>query len=853
MKILSYLLLGLLIVLVVIGVAGFVLYNNVTRAPLPQIDGSLQVAGLREPVEILRDEYGVPHIYAANSHDLFFAQGFTHAQDRWWQMALFRATGNGRIQELVGQNDSLTGTDIFIRTVGWRRSAERDVTEAYDEQTLAYVQAFTDGVNAYLNSRGKDSLALEYRLLGLTGVNPELEPWTIADSVVWQKVMSWDLSNGGYDRSRAESLEALGQALYADLEIPFEYELRPTILNADDIPLGDQSLGAETSIPTASPLASEGDILLAGNITPRTNFGFGQGEGLGSNSWVVSGERSVTGEPLLANDPHLGIQMPSIWYEIGLHCQPVSEECPFNVRGQTLSPFPGVVIGHNDRVAWGFTNVNPDNMDFFQIKVNPDNPLQYEYNGEWVDMTVHDEVIRYADSDETMTIQVRETRFGPIINDHRLDDSGQPTGFNNENPLAMRWAALDPSRTLTALFGLNTAQNWQEFRAAASMFDAPSQNLIYADVDGNIGYQTPGLIPVRPAANGGLLPVDGSTDEYEWLGYIPFDLLPRILNPERGYIQTANQAVVPQAYYDQLKEALAGEYGDEINVVISTTWAQGYRGERIVELLEATETHSIDTFKLIHGDNKVLYAEAMMPYLAAMDYGTDSLNEMRDWLAAWDYMADADSAQAAFYHVVARNLLFELYEDQMGEVMNPGTGQMAATVRLMNTPDNAWWDDITTADVTETRDDILKRAFENAVAEAQERMGMDRAQWRWGTLHTADFVSEVMGNSGIDLIEGLFNRSGTGVGGGSEVVNATGWHTGTGDYTLVSLPSFRMIVNLGDLDRSVNMNTTGQSAHPFSEHYDDLIPMWANVEYKPMLFTRAAVESNAANTLTLTP
>lgn len=853
MKILKYILVFLLIVLIIVGVGGVLLYDNITRAPLPQVDGTLTVAGLNAPVEIIRDAYGVPHIYASNSHDLFFAQGFTHAQDRWWQMALFRATGNGRLQELVGQQDSLSGTDIFIRTIGWRRSAERDVNEIYDEQTITYMQAFTDGVNAYLNSRDKNALALEYRLLGLTGVDAGVSPWTLADSAVWQKVMSWDLSNGGFDRTRAEMLETFGESLFNDLEIPFEFDKRPTIVTAQDLPITEQSLVPQSSLPTVPPVVYEGDIIMAGNISPQTNFGFGQGDDLGSNSWVVSGDKTDTGKPLLANDPHLGIQMPSIWYEIGLHCQPVSDECPFNVRGQTLSPFPGVVIGHNDRIAWGFTNVGPDNMDFFRIKVNPENPLQYEYNGEWVDMTVHEEVIRYADSAETLTLQVRETRFGPIINDNQLDENGQPMGFNNENPLAMRWAALDPSHTLTALFTMNAAQNWEEFRAGVALFDAPSQNLVYADVDGNIGYQTPGLIPVRPAANDGLWPVDGSTDEYEWLGYIPYDDLPRVLNPERGYIQTANQAVVPLEYYETLNARLSETYGQPVNAVIGTDWAQGYRGQRIAELLEATEIHSIDTFKTIQGDNKAVYAQEMMPFISAVDYGSDSLNDMRDWLAQWDFMANADSAPAALFNVFYAHLMNELFDDQTDDLITVGTGSAHAVARLMSLPDNAWWDDVRTADTTETRDDILKRAFASAVEDTQARLGTDRSKWQWGTLHQANFISEVMGNSGISIIEGLFNRMGTGVGGGGEIVNATGWNAGDEDYTLRALPSFRMIVDMSNLDNSVNIHTTGQSSHPFSEFYDNMIPLWARVEYKPMLFTREAVQAAAKYTLTLQP
>ncbi len=874
----------LLLLLVIAGAVGAFLYNDTVNGPLPQHAGTLTVTGLNAPVEVIRDAWGVPHIYAENSYDLFFAQGYTHAQDRWWQMEFYRATGDGRLQELTGQNDALMGSDIFIRSVGWRRAAERDLAEVYDDDTIALMQAFADGVNAYITNRPADDLALEYRLLGLTGVNIDIRPWTTADTVVWQKVMAWDLGGGGVDRLRAELVEAVGETMFNDFFPAFDYDAKPTILSAEELPLGPESLGvpvadadnantdeSDDDSDTDDTDEAEGDaavldsllaragltgddVAFAGGVMPGTTFVFGQGEGIGSNSWVVSGDLTETGMPLFANDPHLGIQLPSIWYEIGLHCQPVSDECPYDVRGFALTPFPGIVIGHNAHLGWGFTNVGWDVMDFYRIEVNPENPLQYRYNDEWVDMTVHEEEIRFGNGLPPVTIQVRETHFGPILNDNLPDDDGQLSGFNNEDPLAIRWTGIVPQDTMRALFGMNRATTWTEFRAAAAIFAGPAQNLVYADVEGNIGYQTPGLFPVRPASNDGILPLDGTTDAHEWLGFVPSDLLPRALNPERGYIHSANQPVVPLAYYPDLEAAMEAEYGQPVNVSFGTVWAEGYRGERIVALLEAGAPHSIDSFQRILMDDKVMPAVELMPYFAALEIEDAVLAEVRDWLLTWeneDYRMSMDSRHAPLFATVHAALLNQLFDDEFADI-SYSADTFSSIIRLAADPENAWWDDVRTQDITETRDDILLRALDNGYAAAVDLLGADRDAWRWGDIHTADFISNPLGQSGIDLIEQQVNCTGYATSGGT-TVNRTGYDAGDEDYTVGNLSSLRMILDFSDLDNNLSIHTTGQSGHPFSADYCNMIDPWRLGQFKPMPFNRAAVESVATATLRLEP
>ena len=840
-------------VVVITLIGGYIWFYNATRSPLPQHDGEITVSGLKDSVEILRDEWGIPHIYASNMHDLFFAQGYTQAQDRWWQMEFWRHQGSGRIEELVGKNSDILAADIFIRTVGWRRVAQEEV-EVSDKETLSYLQAFADGVNAYTMNRKPGNLAMEYSFLGLTGIDISIEPWTPVDSLVWAKVMAWDLGfKGCRDELRATLYQEIGQEMTDQLLTPpWPFGQKPTIVQPEDLLIAGEQL---TSRPDNDDVLYQADTVAGRSSRPIPYLGAGQG--LGSNNWVVSGNLTESGWPLLANDPHLGIQMPAIWYQIGLHCRSASGEQLLDVTGFALAAVPGVVIGHNDRIAWGVTNLAADVYDLYQIRVNPGNPLQYEWNGEWRDMTVHRETIRFGDGEPPVTIEVRQTHLGPIINDNQLDEeSGDILGFNNEDPLALCWTALDPSTICQSVFHLNQAGNWEEFQQALGYWDVPSQNFVYADVEGNIGYQMPGRIPIRTPNHSGLLPAPGWTDEFEWQGFIPYDSLPRIYNPKCGYIVTANQAVVPPEYYQQLEQ----ELGEGPNYVFGHEWNYGYRGQRITELLEDGAPHTVTSFQAIQGDNKLISAEEIMPFLENLPLVDNELTDARDWLLEWDFQCGTESPQAVLYSQFWSALMHNLYADQLGQdetgediTIDGDSTEMWATFLLMVEPDNVWWDDITTEELVETRDDILVRSFREGYNKTKAELGKDRTQWQWGKLHTSTFVSNPLGVSGIGLIERLVNRGPFATGGTTDAINATRWVTTDNNLAVATLPSMRMIVDLGNLANSLTVNTTGQSGHPYSQHYDDMIDPWRNLEYYSMLWTRNQVESAAVNHLILKP
>ncbi|MCS6906726.1 MAG: penicillin acylase family protein, partial [Anaerolineales bacterium] len=558
---------GVVLFLLALLLGGFFLYlfriyipSDLARKSFPQTEGQIQLPELSQAVDIYRDRMGVPHLYAATLDDLFFAQGYVHAQDRFWQMDLWRHIGSGRLSEMFGA--AQVQTDAFLRTLGWRQLAEQEY-ELLSAESKAILNAYSEGVNAYLRDHQGAALSLEYAILGVVNRDYVVEPWTPIHSLTWAKVMAWDLGgNLAAEIERAILLGSLPSEKVAELYPPYP-EDHPSIVPAGgeaDLETQSRSSNIESALPQSATVTQALRSSLK-NLRSLQAWLGENGDAIGSNSWVVAGSRTVTGKPLLANDPHLGIQMPSIWYQIALHCHPKSAACPLEVAGFSFAGVPGVIIGHNERIAWGFTNVNPDVIDLYIERVNPENPNQYEVNGRWAEFETRQEVIRVSGG-EPVTITVRLSRHGPIISDtyEPLMDKADPkdkatkpfrerAGINlpESYAIAMRWTALEPAPVFEAIWGFNKANNWVEFRRAAQAFAVPAQNLLYADVDGNIAYQMPGRIPIR-AKGDGRLPVPGWTDEYEWVGYIPFEELPYALNPPQGYIVTANNRV-PSADY----------------------------------------------------------------------------------------------------------------------------------------------------------------------------------------------------------------------------------------------------------------------------------------------------------------
>jgi penicillin amidase len=839
MRILGRLLVRLVTLVVILSVVGFVVGFFLVRRSFPTIDGEVRVSGLDAPVTVIRDSNGIPHIYAETEHDLFVAQGYVHAQDRFWQMDFWRHIGQGRLSELFGE--SQLETDLFLRTLGFGALAAEEYA-MLDDQARAVLDAYAEGVNAYLDERSGTRLSFEYGVLALQTRGYEPDPWDPIDTLSWAKMMSWDL--GGNMDFEIERAVLAGSFTTSQVE-----ELFPAF--PDDHPV----IVPDSLQPAASaerPGFVDPSVIalfegLAGSLA-RVDALLGEGgPEIGSNNWVIAGSRTSTGMPLLANDPHLSIQMPSIWYEIGLHCD---GSCPFDVAGFSFAGVPGVIIGHNERIAWGVTNLGPDVQDLYIEKVNPDNPNQYEVDGQWVDFEVRKETIEIAGK-PSRGLDVLSTPHGPVITDvyGKLEDFNTEAGINipPSYAVALRWTALEPARLVQAVLGINRAQNWDEFREALRFWDVPSQNFVYADVDGNIGYQAPGNIPIRSKGDG-RWPVPGWTGEYEWTGYVPFDELPSAFNPAQGFLATANQAVV----------------GDGYRYLLGTDWAYGYRADRIVDVL-AGATEPIDTAFIaeLQRDARNLSAEIVVPYLLDLRTSEPVAGRAQALLERWadsgsdtfddSYQMRADLPGAALYASVWRNLLALTFHDDLPERFWPDGGSRWFEVfrNLLADPNNAWWDWTGTSDV-EARDEMLERALLAAMRELEDRLGDDPAEWEWGDLHTATFRNATFGDSGIPPIEWLFNRGRFHVDGSSSVVNAMGWDAGEG-YEIVAIPSMRMIVDLQDFGRSRTVHPTGQSGHIYHSHYIDMADRWAVNDLHPMHWERAAIEADAEGTLVLKP
>ncbi len=848
-KIIGRISIGVVVLALIAGAGGgfyFKSYlpNTVAPQSFPQIDGKIKVDGLDGIVDIYRDNMGIPHIYASTSHDLFFAQGYVHAQDRFWQMDFWRHIGAGRVAEMF---NSQVDTDLFLRTLGWTEITNQEY-DALEPQYKAMVESYSEGVNAYLKDHGKEALSLEYEVLGLLNPDYKIEPWTPSNTLTWGKMLAYDL-RGNIDEEikRAILLKNLTPEQVDEL-FPAYPEDHPVIVNK----IGDGSSALTNPTALAAEIPNQTLDVLYRNVTLLDELMGPFDSGVGSNSWVISGSRTTTGMPLLANDPHLAIQMPSIWYQIGLHCKPKNADCPYDVAGFSMAGVPAVIIGHNDKIAWGFTNLGPDVMDLYIEKINPENPNQYEVNGEWVDFEIRKEIIKVAGGD-SIEMNVRISRHGPIISEVYgvLKNEGDPEDekfipfkdnvgieLPEQYAIALKWTAFTVSSSFVAPWMLNTAENFEQFREAARTAKVPSQNLVYADIEGNIGYQAPGDIPIRKNGDG-TLPIPGWTDDYEWMGYIPFEELPYSYNPVEGYIAAANNQVEPRDY----------------PYLISSDYDLGYRANRIVDMIEnAPGKIDIAYIQKMQGDNYDGGAEFVLPHLLGMEFSASNLTDGLATLKNWDYQASADSTPAAIYEVFWKNLLIDTFNDNLPERYWPSGGAPWFEIarKIVGEPNSFWWDDKTTTDAVETRDDIFARSYEKAIAELEETLGKDASKWAWGDLHTSTFENGTLGKSGVFLIEDLFNRGPFATSGGKSIVNATNWNPNLG-YGVTNVPSMRQIIDLSNLNNSITVHTTGQSGHAYNKHYIDMADLWRNIQYYPMWWEQESVIKDSEGHLQLAP
>ena len=766
------------------------------RQSLPQTQGEIRLAGVTAPVEVMRDRYGIPHIFAASLEDASFALGYVHAQDRLWQMEMSRRIASGRVAEIVGVGG--LETDRFLRTLGVRRAAEANL-RLLDGETRKLLESYAAGVNAFLAA--DPVLPPEF---WLTGARPE--PWSPVDSVAWVKMMAWDL--GGNWRSellRMRLAKTLPLARIHQFLPPYPGEQPPLIADLKEL------YGT-----------LERDAVQLAQFAPDN-------EGLGSNNWVVSGARSASGKPLLANDPHLGLTAPPVWYFAHLSAPGM------NVIGATLPGVPGVILGRNQRIAWGFTNTGPDVQDLYIEKLDaaggylaPDGSRPFQ---------VIEETIKVKGA-EPEKLRVRVSRHGPVISDVlRSAQEQAPRG----HVIAFAWTALaEDDRTMQSALRMARAREWDGFLAAARDFQSPQQNMVYADVEGNIGFVAAGRVPIRKPANDlkGMAPAPGWLAKYDWDGTIPFEQLPRSFNPASGAVVTANHRITPPGYAH----------------FISSEWQLPYRADRIQQLLDAVPKHTVQSFARIQADVVSLAMRELLPKLLATRPRSEEARKALDLLAKWDGAMAPDRAEPLIAWAWWRELARALYADELGDAFRPNWLSRATFTNavLSGDADHArWCDDVRTRAV-ETCEEMLALSLDAALADLRKRYGDDPAGWRWGEVHIALHEHRPFGRQ--PLLAKLFDIRVPSPGDTYTVnVGRNNFNDEAQPFANRHAASLRAIYDLSDLEKSIYIHSGGQSGNILSPHYDAFTEAWAKNEYIPMRTERKTLDAEPHQLLRLVP
>ena len=725
---------------------------------LAQIEGSVSVPGLEQEVEILRDRWGVAHIYAKTVHDLFFAQGYVAAQDRLYQIEIWRRTGSGELAEVFGPE--YASRDRIARLVRYRGDMEAEWA-SYSPQSREIAEAFTSGINARTSIRTETTCRSSSNSWGLS---PGLECGTHVSQEI----------------ARAKMIAQLGvEATQNWYPTDPPNDLRPDP-NVDLAGIDDR-VTSEYRRAVSIPVLRTQD---------------------GSNNWVVNSELSATGAPLLASDPHRPVILPSLRYLVHLNGP------GWNVIGSGEPALPGVAIGHNEHVGWGFTIVQYDAADLFVERTNPEDRNQYLLQGDWLDMRIEHEELRIKGQDQPVQVELRFTNNGPVI----WEDP------DNDRVVALRWAGQEPGTAgYLGSLALDQVDDWDGFVEAMRAWKVPAENIVYADVDGNIGWIPAGLMPVREGWSG-LLPVPAHTGRYRWSGFREIEELPQILNPDAGFVATANHNILPEGYPHDL----------------GFDWSAPYRFERINEVLEERGKFTVDDFKRLQHDEMSLPARELVKMLLDV---SDPNSRAVAMLDEWDYVLDADSGAAALFEAWMKRLPLKYVSSQAPPTAWELIIRYLQLPRLITGLRDA---------PEQQRRAIMTESLDEAFAELSSTLGSDPASWRWGRLHTIGF-RHPLSNSGTR--QAVFDLKPVERGGDGFTPNAT---RGPG-YSQSSGASYRHILDLADWDRSVFTSAPGQSGQPGSPHYADLLPMWAEHRYAPLLFSREAVEENTANRLLLLP
>jgi penicillin amidase len=795
MKIFKTLLKLFLVLVGAVVIAALFLITGIKHGAIPKYKGDLIIQGLDSDVTVYRDERGMPHIYASDEHDLYFSTGFIMAQERLWQMDLIRRATTGRLSEIFGE--SMVKTDLFLRSLTMSTKSKIVISNE-DPAIVECMKAYTNGVNAYISAAGR-KLPPEFRILGY-----KPDPWKLEDIANIIGYMGWDLASSNL------SADIFNYRLFQKLGYTRGATLIPDFKAVTTYAFPDYRL-SDTALKSAQEFITSLDKLKALGVVSFS----------GSNNWAVSGSRTETGKPVFSNDMHLGLTSPGIWIE--MH-QVIPGK--LNVTGVIVPGEPFVVAGHNEKIAWGMTNLMVDDIDLFAEKINPDNHNQYYFNNEWKDMVVRDEIIKIKGG-KADTLRLSFTHRGPVISEFKgVEDAS----------LSMRWSGYDMSDELKAVYKINRASDWDEFRAAISLFRSISQNFAYADVDGNIGLNTGGGIPVRKGY--GSIIRNGETDEFDWKGFVPFSQLPSSFNPGTGYVSSANNKTVNEEY----------------PYYISFRFYPPFRITRIRQMLDEKEKFGIDDFKRIITDQHSYYAAILTPYILKLKEHQAEMNPLESAslkiLEDWDYDMKANLAAPAIFEYFRISFSKNLLADELGDLFK----QLPAAIndnyiyKIIQTGADEWVDDVNTKRM-ETLDDIIKKSFTDCIKNLSDACGSDPNKWKWGNIHKITLEHPM---SKVKILDRIFslNSKEYGIGGSNHTVCPYSYTDG---FKVNDGASERHIFNTADWDESYSVIPTGISGVPASEFYLSQTRTYLEGKFYKDHFSEAAVKAAAKYTLVLKP
>lgn len=813
--------LGVAVTLFAITIALFFFFRYLITKSFPDYEGEISLSNLNGTVEIFRDEFAVPHIFAEDEHDLMFAVGYVHAQERLWQMDIMRRAGDGRLSEVLGA--ATVDFDRLFRTLDIPASAKNIEAELKPEIRSA-LQAYADGVNAFIKSH-KGKYPIEFDMIGY-----EPEPWQVYHTILLSRLMAWELNLAWWvDLTLGRIVEKVGLEKASEIfpQYPFS---SPTIIPKSTEK--GKSLTSETLI--YSGISSvEGFMKVAQSYRQFFNI---DASGVGSNSWVINSSRSLSGKPIIANDPHLGLPAPTEWFEMHLHAP------GWNVAGVSLPGSPFIIIGHNMEIAWALTNAMIDESDFYIEKIDSTKldsvkqdkiPLYYIHDKKSLPIESREEQI-FIGKVDSITITIRRTHHGPIISDVHPSNEKAAEG----KLISMRWVGSEISQEDYAFYLINKAKNIQEFDRGVREFAVPGQNFVYADVDGNIAYRTVAKIPIRGEYDP-MLPIPGWSSEFDWKGWIPFGQLPKSWNPKEGFIATANNKIEENLPY-----------------YISNLYLPPSRVERIRELLNSQKSFSAKDFQRMQTDyvspHARLVSGTLLKIYEPLQSKAKNVEKALEYLKNWDYKHSSTDIASTIFNVFFVKLLHNTFKDEMGgDLFNDYVFFSAVPInvmhKLLQSESSFWFDDMNTEKV-ETKDDIIKNSFEDALDQLQKELGPEMKNWQWGNLHTVTFEHPIGTQKFLNKI---FNIGPFKIGGASTTIN-NGEFNFNNPYKNIVGPSTRVIVDLAKPLEYFSVITTGQSGQPLHKHYDDQTTLWLNGVYRKVTMEVNEIKNSGWKKLILT-